>query len=79
MANKFGLKLMRTTAERRADTQGIKPRAARNTANLPDAYDDKPLARQPRSDRYKNHRRARNEVILSIIEPLDMLDTVDME
>lgn len=79
MASKFGLKQMRTTAERRAsEASPVKVRAARNADNLPSAWDDKPRARQPRSDRYKNHRRARNTVILSIIEPPDILDTVDV-
>ena len=65
MASKFGFKRMRTTAECRADAQGIPTRAARN--NLPNAYDDIRRARQPRTDRYKNHRRACNTVILGII------------
>jgi hypothetical protein len=55
MASKFGWKRPKTTAERRASVDGM-ARPARNMANLPSYYDDKPTARQPRSDRYKNHR-----------------------
>ncbi len=57
MASKFGHKHPRTTAESRAveaaTDQGVKVRRT----TLPNAYDDIRTARQPRSDRYKNHRR----------------------
>jgi len=49
---------MKTTAERRAaDGSPVKVRAKRNSANLPNAWDDKPFARRGRSDRGKNYRR----------------------
>lgn len=58
MASKHGLKRMRTTAERRAaEASPVKVRPARNMSNLPSHWDDHGCARQPRSDRYKNHRR----------------------
>ena len=58
MASKFGYKRMKTTAEIRAISaaDGVPVRAKRNAANLPSHYDDRHVARQPRSDRYKNHR-----------------------
>ncbi len=59
MASKFGYKRMKTTGERReAEVSPVKVRPSRNPENLPSHYDDLPCARQPRDDRYKNHRRA---------------------
>jgi hypothetical protein len=52
---------MRTTAECRAEhgatEQGVKVRAKRNYRNLPNAWDDMPLARRNKCDRHKDHRR----------------------
>lgn len=54
------LRHMKTTAEARsvasASEQGIKVRAKRNYANLPNAWDDIPHSRRPRCDKHKNHR-----------------------
>ena len=57
MASRYGFKMPRTTQEARmseAHDEYVRPR--RNANNLPHFYDDRKRARQPRSDRYKNHR-----------------------
>jgi len=57
MASKFGHKRPVVSNERRAvEASEVKVRPARNLEYLPNEYDDKPCARQPRSDRYKNKR-----------------------
>lgn len=55
------LRNMKTTAELRevesALEQGVSVRAARNSRNLPHAWDDIRSGRRGRDDRSKNHRR----------------------
>lgn len=53
----------KTTAECRAESaaneQGVKVRAKRNYANIPNSFDDiaHSTGKRGRNDRYKNHRR----------------------
>lgn len=44
-------------AESNANEQGVKVRAKRNYANIPNSHDDLTHARKGRCDRHKNHRR----------------------
>lgn len=62
MANRFGLKCPRTRQEMAYsldEDHAPYVRVKRRHLNLPDHYDDKPVARRGRPDKYKDKRKGR--------------------